>query len=582
MASLLPDELLAAISERAGAAEGPAVTLVCKRWNRVFYSAPGVWRQFAVTAPRQPEAPTQEEEEEQLHQQQQWAAARLRLLRRVSGMVESLRIFRGDELEATGIASGGRVAVFVHFLSPELAREVCLLGFNDISLPAEGLAVLHRLTRLESLALDSSELPVNTAAVLRRLSPSLRSLNMSAGRIDPAVLEALPQLLQLTSLQLSSYRQLPPFDWQRLTALQQLWHLGLCQADSSDKAPLAPPPPAIFPDLRSLHFSTLFQGLQLAGTSMRELQYQTISCKPERPREELSFDAEAEEHVQRLQDQTLSLEGVQTLAGLRPLLDASLTPRTPLRCLSIDMHAPLPAADVAGCETHLSSLQALRLSHFARRQEGASPGTLESLLEQAPHLTSLTATKCLQGTLPTFLANRTGLQDLYLGFNGLCDLPAGPYLSSLESLGMSGEDRLLCLPTALTAAKRLTSLTLNFDTALQLSTADLDARLPASLRHLELAENGLTHLPPFRQLSSLTSLDLSMNLFSTFPPSLEAATALVELDLTLNDDIPLSPADVDALLARCPRLRRLLVGSSYCRSEVFEHLGASAPHVKLS
>lgn len=57
-------------------------------------------------------------------------------------------------------------------------------------------------------------------------------------------------------------------------------------------------------------------------------------------------------------------------------------------------------------------------------------------------------------------------------------------------------------------------------------------------------------------LAALTWLDLYSNAFTRVPPVLEAATALVSLDL-YGENLQLSTADADGLLAGKPNLRFL-------------------------
>ncbi|KAF7321319.1 Leucine rich repeat domain protein [Mycena kentingensis (nom. inval.)] len=56
----------------------------------------------------------------------------------------------------------------------------------------------------------------------------------------------------------------------------------------------------------------------------------------------------------------------------------------------------------------------------------------------------------------------------------------------------------------------------------------------ASLKHLSLADNGLTFFPSVPYLSSLTHLDLSSNLLVSVPPNLSALYNLVSLNLSDN------------------------------------------------
>lgn len=68
------------------------------------------------------------------------------------------------------------------------------------------------------------------------------------------------------------------------------------------------------------------------------------------------------------------------------------------------------------------------------------------------------------------------------------------------------------------------------------------------------------------------------NGFTSLPPALDAATALVSLSLSCSK-LGLTTTDVERLLASMPSLRRL-----ECRvlPGVSEHLHETAPHLKLN
>ena len=142
---------------------------------------------------------------------------------------------------------------------------------------------------------------------------------------------------------------------------------------------------------------------------------------------------EEEERAARADElaQSLSLEDVQRLDSLRTLLDALLSPRTPLRSLQILTGISMPAATVLGCEQHLSGLTALELStRFLLIGGAVVLEALQALLEQAPQVTALTVgLSRLGGPFPAFLAQRPWRQ-LHLSWNGFTALPAsGAYLS---------------------------------------------------------------------------------------------------------------------------------------------------------
>lgn len=115
--------------------------------------------------------------------------------------------------------------------------------------------------------------------------------------------------------------------------------------------------------------------------------------------------------------------------GLFQLLNALLSPRMPLRRLSLDFsnNHPPEAAAVTGCWQHFSALSALRLA--AHHSLSSPEAALQALVEQAPALMELSVNGCLRGAFPAFLPIRTGLQSLNMSNNQLPELPDGLYLS---------------------------------------------------------------------------------------------------------------------------------------------------------
>ncbi|KAL4443572.1 hypothetical protein ABPG75_011309 [Micractinium tetrahymenae] len=544
----------------------PSITLVSKRWRDVFFSALGLWKSFTVAVPTRV---TVQQHEPTIAERQAWADARLSLLQRVAGMVQVVRVPRGDELE--GI-SAGQTARFLRCLSPAAAREVRLQHFFDMPLPAEALPALAVLTHLQRLHLASDELSGNTTSTLRQLSASLCSLSLHADSVSRKLAKVLLQLRQLTCLQLWSHKPLPRCDWCQLTALQQLAHLGLGQTHSHDGVRLEPPPPAAFPALASFNYFTEAGTLQLAGCEMCAMQYESSACQSD-----FLEEAEDKEAPRHNWDHSLGLADVARMDALRPLLDSLPTPRMPLRHLYLELGTPLPAAAVAGCEHQLSTLTALSLGRRLQAPADTLPAVLQALAEQAPLLADLSILDSLCGTFPAFLLHRTRLRELELAFNNVGSLPPGPYVSGLQSLTLRGEG--MChIPASLATATALTSLDLSQNKTLQLSTADMDAYVSPRLRRLRLAECRLTLLPAFGQLPGVTSLDLHGNAFTALPPALAAATSLARLDLSRMDSMALSVAEVDGLLASSPRLTRLQLSGD--RPNVNEHLQRAAPHIK--
>ena len=62
----------------------PAVTLVSRRWHRVFFSEPALWRELELTAKSLDEA-------DYMGRAAHWFAAKARLLRRAGGFVQHLQ-----------------------------------------------------------------------------------------------------------------------------------------------------------------------------------------------------------------------------------------------------------------------------------------------------------------------------------------------------------------------------------------------------------------------------------------------------------------------------------------------------------
>ncbi|KAI7837496.1 hypothetical protein COHA_008687 [Chlorella ohadii] len=105
-------------------------------------------------------------------------------------------------------------------------------------------------------------------------------------------------------------------------------------------------------------------------------------------------DEDEEDRVHGRAAHALTLERVQRLDSLRTLLDALLTPRMPLRDLTIVATTPVPAATVRGCEQHFSGLTALAFYPHDSPGPGGANSTealqaLQALLEQAPRAVKL-------------------------------------------------------------------------------------------------------------------------------------------------------------------------------------------------
>lgn len=83
-----------------------------------------------------------------------------------------------------------------------------------------------------------------------------------------------------------------------------------------------------------------------------------------------------------------------------------------------------------------------------------------------------------------------------------------------------------------------------------------------SLRYIDLSTNQLAWLPPGPWLRGLDTLLLSGNRLAQVPPVLASAAHCEVLDLSGNAGLELALHDVEATLARMPRLNLLLLGKA--------------------
>lgn len=250
------------------------LTLVARRWRSVFYEkSPGLWRSFRAV-PRLVERRGDLERPRSIlsaAEQARWADFVVALLARVTGMVE---VF---ELQSSDTSTYARI---LHQLSPASARAVSLHVWYET--PPEVCEALQQLTRLTSLSFDCHELPGSAAAdMLRQLSSSLASLTLEVFSVPDEQPASLLVLSQLTFLDLVCHGPLPPFEWQRLQALQQLQHLTLCQDCSAEEDRLQAPLPATFPALSSFIIAEHEEEFPLQASSMQRRSF--CQCGPTYP-----------------------------------------------------------------------------------------------------------------------------------------------------------------------------------------------------------------------------------------------------------------------------------------------------------
>lgn len=216
----------------------PSVTLVSKRWHRLFLSHPPLWRSFelhdgasALSA----------------DQRAAWAAAKHRLLRCVGPLVRSFAAVELDPQQMGG-SSGLQLPDFVHCLSPAALETVSYTVTEPLT---DGMmAALLRFPRLRSLSIiGAEEWPLNATWVLRQLD-ALEGLQSNPCTLPPDALCALPSTL--THLQLHTF-DAPLPDCRQLERLTRLRCLRLTEELSSATGMLLPSA-AAFPHRRQAEF----------------------------------------------------------------------------------------------------------------------------------------------------------------------------------------------------------------------------------------------------------------------------------------------------------------------------------------
>lgn len=166
------------------------IPLVCRRWRRVFYSEPMLWRKFEALRFSSNAGCCEEE-----------ARGRLALLRSVAPVVAVFSWFPGSG----SAAIDDSLPAFMAALQPSRLEVLSLRGMKPLA--AEAVAGLHQYTRLTHLRVESCS-PGAALQAAPQLPASLRSLelNGSFSESDAPLVQLmgrLPQLQQLTELILS-------------------------------------------------------------------------------------------------------------------------------------------------------------------------------------------------------------------------------------------------------------------------------------------------------------------------------------------------------------------------------------------
>lgn len=160
-----------------------AITLVSRRWHRIFYSEPELWRSLHLTARSLTAAAA-------AGQAQQWFASKSTLLHRVGGFVQHLVL--ADRRQTVGAGAGAQWASM-----QQLADQ-----YGGWHLSSSVLAHLSP-GALQSLRLHCEAVDEAAAAALQHFS-GLLQLNLHCeGDVPSCVAAALPSLPQLQHLELA-------------------------------------------------------------------------------------------------------------------------------------------------------------------------------------------------------------------------------------------------------------------------------------------------------------------------------------------------------------------------------------------
>ena len=208
------------------------------RWHRVLHAMRSVWHDYDFSAPQH----TGDNCQWSVEDQEAWLAAKLRQLRRVSPVVESLTVWHTGGADVLADVLQGLTA-------PRLTR----IDFTSYDQPVSATA-MRALAGLRGLA-DASvgskahALPTNCGWAVVQLT-ALTWLWLGSSRFPADLPEVLSGLSTLSSLALRSTEPLPVV--QPLTALGQLEELNLQEERASSG--LAVLPAAAFHNSTELAF----------------------------------------------------------------------------------------------------------------------------------------------------------------------------------------------------------------------------------------------------------------------------------------------------------------------------------------
>ncbi|KAL4431089.1 hypothetical protein ABPG75_006345 [Micractinium tetrahymenae] len=197
----LDDALLGSIFAIAGGLElGPSVTLVCRRWQRVFYAEPSIWSTFQLVpgpALLRQSAPGA---------CRAWLGVQYRLLQRVAPAVATL-VVRDSWCSDTASPDSPHLdtALALSLLSAPACTGLVLRTRSALADAAvQQVATLSRLTALQ---LSTPQVTPGTAAALGTLH-NLRALRLDTAALPDGACASLSRLGSLTLLDIEA-PQLP-------------------------------------------------------------------------------------------------------------------------------------------------------------------------------------------------------------------------------------------------------------------------------------------------------------------------------------------------------------------------------------
>lgn len=461
----------------------PATSLVSKRWNRLVFTEPALWRLFELSSASLAALADPA-------QQGRWFDCKLRLLQRVAPLVQSFAISDDCNLllqTQQQLLPARWLDQLLQLLQPESLYALVLDGrwppYAEIAAalaqpPAAqeqrslGLASqLQRFTGLEHLALRCAAtlrqheaqalsgmqyldtlilsqalgLPNCLPAVLQELSAPLESLCLSGPHMPAGTVAAVLRLTGLQFLELRCFKSALE-DPQPLTALRQLTRLVLV---SGGGAPVNLPQPC--------QFSSALQLYTMAGQEVSRTVPPQAGARPDlrvgdgaclfgclRPVSLPStHDSPSRRFLQMAGARLITVNYCDGQLGITafitPSLGGLLTALLPagqpgLRSLNLFATELTVEAvctrDVAASSRLLASVDSLALTWCDLLTHGSGDNVLAAMLAYASSLRSLQLDSCLlEQPFPACVLHATSLTSLSLARNELEELPEGPALA---------------------------------------------------------------------------------------------------------------------------------------------------------